>query len=66
MLAVPRLEVPALSVIAEDDELLKFDKPILDALQLESEVVLTQGGHRLELLPPEVVAAIAQFFAKLE
>ncbi len=66
ILKVPRLEVPALSVIAEDDELLSFDRSTLDALQLESKVVLTQGGHRLEVLPSDVVAAIAQFFLEID
>jgi predicted esterase YcpF (UPF0227 family) len=60
-LAVPKLSVPALTVIAEDDELLQFDRATIDLLRSESQVVLTHGGHRLESLPAEALSAIERF-----
>ena len=58
---VEKLSVPALTVIASDDELLHFTQEMIEHLKTESEVVMTVGGHRLETLPPTVMEAIATF-----
>ena len=58
---VEKLNVPALTVIASDDELLQFTQETIEHLKTESKVVMTVGGHRLETLPPTVMEAIATF-----
>lgn len=62
-LAVARVQVPALTVISSDDEVLHFDAAAIQRLKDESQVVMTSGGHRLEVLPEEVVAGIQGFLA---
>lgn len=60
-LAVAQIQVPALTVISLDDEVLHFDASAIQRLNNESDVVTTCGGHRLEVLPAEVVAGIQEF-----
>jgi predicted esterase YcpF (UPF0227 family) len=62
-LAVTRIQVPAFTVISLDDEVLHFDAAAMQRLNEESQVVMTSGGHRLEVLPAEVVAGIQEFLA---
>ena len=62
-LAVARIQVPALTVISLDDEVLHFDAAAIRRLKDESQVLMTSGGHRLEVLPAEVVAGIQDFIA---
>jgi predicted esterase YcpF (UPF0227 family) len=62
-LAVNRIQVPAFTVISLDDEVLHYDAAAMQRLNDESQVVMTSGGHRLEVLPAEVVAGIEDFIA---
>ena len=60
-LAVERVTVPALSIVSVDDEVLTFNAQTIQRLEGESAVFLTRGGHRLEVLSPDVMLAIQEF-----
>lgn len=59
--AVQHPSGPALAVLSQDDEMLDFDDSTIARLRSEGQVVLTTGGHRLEVLPEPVRQAVGTF-----
>lgn len=59
--SVPTLTVASLSIIATDDELFNFSEATIASLNRQSRVILTTGGHRMEVLPDHVLVEISKF-----